>query len=164
MDNLSFDQFNKINDSFVNYNGVNNPIQNKQFDENQYFLLLSIYFYLKHNNHHVTAETLFEECKLGQVFVFPQNIVDEKTEIDKLKKKFLSFFYFNTYFSRAQKNENNDFLAEFWNQFWEIFVIKIKQVNPNISRIDSYLLSETQPKLTYNTEVLHRNIYDKIDN
>jgi len=67
---ISFDQLNKINESINNYNVINNSNQNnKQFDENQYFLLLSIYFYLKHNNHNVTAEILFEECKLGKFLI-----------------------------------------------------------------------------------------------
>ena len=87
MENLiSFDQLNKINESINNFNTINQPTRN--FDENQYFLLLSIYFYLKHHNHDTTAEILYEECKLGDIFIFPKNIIDDKSETEKLKKKF----------------------------------------------------------------------------
>ena len=40
-------------------------IKEKVVNENQFFLLLSIYFYLKHNNYNATAEILFQECNLG---------------------------------------------------------------------------------------------------
>ncbi len=72
MDIIPFDQLNKIGESLNNYNVINNSNQNnKQFDANQYFLLLSIYFYLKHHSHNVTAEILFEECKLGKLNINP---------------------------------------------------------------------------------------------
>lgn len=119
-------------------------MKDKATDENYYFLLLSIYFYLKHNNHHTTAETLFEETNLGKIFSFPQDIGEPKNELEVLKKKFINFFYYNTYF---QQSDTIDFLSDFWNQFWDIFVEKIRQSNQTHSVLDQYL-SKVKLQLT----------------
>jgi len=71
--------------------------------------------------------------------VFPQEISDPKTEMDKLRKSFINFFYYNAYFKQDVNIENFDFLSDFWNQFWDIFVNKIKQTNQNGSALDKYL-------------------------
>lgn len=141
-----------MNPSFRSYEGMKinemvNPygisgfdiekiLKDKVADENYYFLLLSIYFYLKHNNYHSTAEILFNETNLGKMFQFPQEVGEPQNELEKLKKKFINYFYYNTYF---QQSDTCDFLSDFWNQFWEIFVTKIKQSNQSNSVMDKYL-------------------------
>ncbi len=146
------DQF-KINEMPL----VNNPyniagfdidkiFKDKVVDENYYFLLLSIYFYLKHNNYHTTAEILFKETNLGKIFMFPQEIGEPNNEIEKIKKKFINYFYYNTFF---QQSDTCDFLSDFWNQFWEIFVTKIKQSNQTYSIMDKFL-SDAKLQLTCN--------------
>ena len=109
----------------------------KNFDQNSYFLILTIYFYLKQKNFDETADILFNEAKLDKVFIFPQELNEPKTEFEKLKLNFLNFFYFNTYINQA--NENSNFLSDYWNQFWENFVNKIKQSNKPVSLMDKYL-------------------------
>ena len=111
-------------------------LKEKVADENYYFLMLSIYFYLKHNNYHTTAEILFNETNLGKVFQFPQEVGEPQNEAENLKKKFINYFYYNTFF---QQSDTCDFLSDFWNQFWEIFVTKIKQSNQSNSVMDRYL-------------------------
>jgi hypothetical protein len=109
----------------------------KNFDQNSYFLILTIYFYLKQKKFDETADILFNEAKLDKVFIFPQELNEPKTEFEKLKLNFLNFFYFNTYINQA--NENSNFLSDYWNQFWENFVNKIKQSNKPVSLMDKYL-------------------------
>ena len=109
----------------------------KNFDQNSYFLILTIYFYLKQKKFDETADILFNEAKLDKVFIFPQELNEPKTEFEKLKLSFLNFFYFNTYINQA--NENSNFLSDNWNQFWENFVNKIKQSNKPVSLMDKYL-------------------------
>lgn len=130
----------------LNFSGLDleKILKEKTNDDNYYFLLLSIYFYLKHNNYHTTAEMLFNEVNLGKVFQFPQEIPEPQNEIDKIKKKFINYFYYNTFF---QQSDTSDFLSDFWNQFWEIFVTKIKQSNQTNSVMDKYL-SERKLTLT----------------
>lgn len=142
-----FDQV-KVKEVVNQYNGLDleKILKEKIVDENYYFLLLSIYFYLKHNNYHTTAEIIFNETNLGKVFQFPQDIGEPKTEIEKLKKKFINYFYYNTFF---QQSDTCDFLSDFWNQFWEIFVSKIKQSNQTFSMMDQYL-ANTKMNLTCN--------------
>ena len=132
--------------SGINLNGLDleKILKDKATDENYYFLLLSIYFYLKHNNYHTTAEVLFNEVSLGKVFQFPQEVPEPQNEVEKLKKKFINYFYYNTFF---QQSDTSDFLSDFWNQFWEIFVTKIKQSNQTNSVMDKYL-SEHKMTLT----------------
>jgi hypothetical protein len=114
-------------------------LNEKSNDEGYYFLLLSIYFYLKHNNYHTTAEILFNEAGLAKIFLFPQEIVDS-SEIDLMKKKFVHYFYFNTFFQHSDTNSTPvDFLSDFWNQFWDIFVDKIRQSNQASPVMDQYL-------------------------
>ncbi len=119
---------------------IDRIIKDKSNEENYCFLLLSIYFYLKHNNYHTTAEILFNETNLDKIFQFPQEIEEAKTEEEKLKKKFTNYFYYNTFF---QQSDTCDFLSDFWNQFWEIFVTKIKQSNQTSSIMDQYLMNTT---------------------
>jgi hypothetical protein len=138
----SFEQV-KSNDLTNSY-GMNNfdlekMLKEKINDENHYFLLLSVYFYLKHNNFNQTADILFSETNLDKVFQFPQNIGEPKNDTEKLKKKFINYFYYNTFF---QQSETCDFLSDFWNQFWDIFVNKIKQSNQSFSTMEKYLESK----------------------
>lgn len=129
-------------------------LKERSENDNHNFLLLSIYFYLKHNNHHTTAENLFNEANLGKIFLFPQDLAESsENQMEILKKKFLNYFYYNTYF---QQSDTNDFLSDFWNQFWEIFVTKIKQSNQTVSLVDNYL-NECKLDLTYNVDTLHKN-------
>jgi hypothetical protein len=127
---------NEVNPYSINGFDLEKLLKEKVPDENYYFLLLSIYFYLKHNNYHTTAEILFNETNLGKVFQFPQEIGEPQNEKDKLNKKFINYFYYNTFF---QQSDTSDFLSDFWNQFWEIFVTKIKQSNQSNSVMDKYL-------------------------
>jgi hypothetical protein len=118
-----------------------NLMKDKTNDEAYYFLLLTIYFYLKHNNYHSTAEILFAESNLGRIFTFPQEILEgggisEQEQI--LKKKFVHYFFSNTFFQQTN-GISVDFLSDFWNQFWDIFVDKIRQNNPPNATIDQYL-------------------------
>lgn len=122
-------------------------IEDKPINENYYFLLLSIYFYLKHNNYHTTAENLYNETSLGKIFQFPQELPEPENETEKLNKKFINYFYFNTFFRQA---DTCDFLSDFWNQFWEIFITKIKQSNQSNSLIDKYL---AESKLTLTCKI-----------
>jgi hypothetical protein len=116
-------------------------LKDKTNDESYYFLLLTIYFYLKHNNYHSTAEILFTESNLGRIFTFPQDVFEGTTDIDQMKKKFIHYFYYNTYFQQSGEKKGNsvDFLSEFWNQFWDIFVDKIRQSNNTQPAMDEYL-------------------------
>jgi hypothetical protein len=112
-------------------------LNEKSNDEGYYFLLLAIYFYLKHNNYHTTAEILFVEANLGKIFLFPQELIDNP-DIDIIKKKFIHYFYYNTFFQQSQAT-SIDFLSDFWNQFWDIFVDKIRQSNLSSPAMDQYL-------------------------
>lgn len=110
--------------------------------ENEYynFLLLSIYFYLKHNDYSVSAEFLFNEAKLNNIFFFPQDIPEITNDEEKLRKAFINFFYTNSFFHKNQ--DNFDIIAEFWGQFWEVFAEKIKHSNTAISPMQDYLNKE----------------------
>jgi hypothetical protein len=135
-------------------------LKEKATDENYYFLLLSIYFYLKHNNYHTTAEMLFNEVNLGKVFQFPQEVPEPQTDIEKIKKKFINYFYYNTFF---QQSDTSDFLSDFWNQFWEIFVTKIKQSNQTNSVLEKYLaehkMTLTCKKIKLNKKMIIFNMW-----
>ena len=69
--------------------------------------------------------------------------------MEKLKKSFINFFYYNAYFKKDVNVDNFDFLSDFWNQFWDIFVNKIKQTNQNGSSLDKYL-KNSRSELTCN--------------
>ena len=88
------------------------------------FLVLSLYYYLKKNNFSETAEQLFKECELDEIFKFPENMPEAKTEKEKLTQDFISFFYQNSF-----ENSNFDLLSEFWNKFWIIFANKMNVGN-----------------------------------
>ena len=79
-----------------------NPIEDIQRtpQETEYYnyLLLSIYFYLKHNDYNLTAESLFNEGNLGNIFKFPQEVQEGTNEAEKIQKKFIQHFYYNSYF------------------------------------------------------------------
>ncbi len=141
---MKINEVNQVNPYNINGFDLEKILKEKMVDENYYFLLLSIYFYLKHNNYHSTAETLFNEINLGKIFQFPQEIGDPKNDSEKLKKKFINYFYYNTFF---QQSDTSDFLSDFWNQFWEIFVTKIKHSNQTNSVMDQYL-SNSKIQLT----------------
>ena len=113
----------------------------RSFEETQSYnyLLLSIYFYLKHNNYNTTAENLFNESDLKNIFKFPQEVKEGTNPSDRLIKKFIQHFYYNSYFSMEQPDDTT---AEFWNQFWEIFAKKMKNGNQFISPIDNYIEKE----------------------
>ena len=88
------------------------------------FLLLSLYYYLKKNNFKQTSEKLFKECKLDQIFKFPENLPPPKNEKEKLTNQFIEYFYKNSF-----ENPNFDLLSDFWNQFWRIFANKMNMGN-----------------------------------
>jgi hypothetical protein len=129
-------------------------LKEKSTDENYYFLLLSIYFYLKHNNYHTTAEIFFNEVNLGKVFQFPQEIPEPQSETEKIKKKFINYFYYNTFF---QQSDTSDFLSDFWNQFWDIFVTKIKQSNQTNSVMEKYLSEHKMTLTCKNVKIINKN-------
>jgi hypothetical protein len=140
MNNLRPNEYMQMNEMNYYYNlppiDIQNMLMEKQTDENFFLLLLSVYFYLKHNNYHTTAEILFKEANLSKIFCFPQDLGEPKNELEKLKKTFVNYFYFNTFF---QQSDTSDFLADHWNQFWEIFVEKIRQSNQTASTIDQFV-------------------------
>ena len=113
----------------------------RSFEETQNYnyLLLSIYFYLKHNNYNTTAENLFNESDLKNIFKFPQEVKEGTNPSDRLIKKFIQHFYYNSYFNSEQPDDTT---ADFWNQFWEIFAKKMKNGNQFISPIDNYIEKE----------------------
>ena len=113
----------------------------RSFEETQNYnyLLLSIYFYLKHNNYNTTAENLFNESDLKNIFKFPQEVKEGTNPSDRLIKKFIQHFYYNSYFNSDQPDDTT---ADFWNQFWEIFAKKMKNGNQFISPIDNYIEKE----------------------
>ena len=111
-------------------------LKEKNINENYCFLLLSIYFYLKHYGNHSTAETFFNETNLAKIFQFPQDLGEPSNEAEKLRKKFINYYYYNTFF---QQIDTTDFLSDFWNQFWDTFVMKLKHSNSTNSVMDQYL-------------------------
>ena len=115
--------------------------ETRSFEETQNYnyLLLSIYFYLKHNNYNTTAENLFNESNLKNIFKFPQEVKEGISPSEKLIKKFIQHFYYNSYFNSDQPDDTT---ADFWNQFWEIFAKKMKNGNQFISPIDNYIEKE----------------------
>lgn len=115
-------------------------------EETEYYnyLLLSIYFYLKHNNYNTTAESLFNEGNLGNIFKFPQEVEEGSNEAEKLQKKFIQHFYYNSYF---KSQDTFDIISDFWGQFWEIFANKIKESNQTISPIDK-LINQDKMRMT----------------
>ena len=117
------------------------PLQKTELEKEYYnFLLLSIYFYLKHNNYNISADFLFNEANLNNLFFFPQDISDSSTEEEKLKKSFINYFYANSFFHINR--DKFDIIAEFWGQFWDVFAEKIKHSNTAISPMQEYLSSE----------------------
>ena len=119
----------------------NSNVENRSFEETQNYnyLLLSIYFYLKHNNYNTTAENLFNESDLKNIFKFPQEVKEGTNPSDRLIKKFIQHFYYNSYFNSEQPDDTT---ADFWNQFWEIFAKKMKNGNQFNSPIDNYIEKE----------------------
>ena len=116
-------------------------IQRSDLEEDYYqFLLLSIYFYLKHNDYNVSADYLFKEANLNNIFYFPQDVSEGSKEEEKLKKKFINYFYANSFFHLNQ--DKFDIIAEFWSQFWEIFAEKIKYSNTAVSPMKDYISKE----------------------
>ena len=115
--------------------------ETRSFEETQNYnyLLLSIYFYLKHNNYNTTAENLFNESDLKNIFKFPQEVKEGTNPSDRLIKKFIQHFYYNSYFSSEQPDDTT---ADFWNQFWEIFAKKMKNGHQYNSPIDNYIEKE----------------------
>ena len=130
-------------------------LKEKNFDQNSYFLILTIYFYLKQKKYDDTADILFNEAKLDKVFIFPQEMNEPQNDIERLKMNFLNFFYFNTYIN--QTSENSNFLVDYWNQFWDNFVNKIKQSNKPVSLMDKYL-SNKNIQLTCKIQIIFINI------
>ena len=63
--NNLFENLKKVEEKLPINAEIEKLIKEKVVNENQFFLLLSIYFYLKHNNYNSTAEILFQECNLG---------------------------------------------------------------------------------------------------
>ena len=80
------------------------PLQKTELEKEYYnFLLLSIYFYLKHNNYNISADFLFNEANLNNLFFFPQDISDSSTEEEKLKKKFHKLLLRKFFFPYQQR-------------------------------------------------------------
>ena len=94
---------------------------------------------IKHNNYNTTAENLFNESDLKNIFKFPQEVKEGTNPSDRLIKKFIQHFYYNSYFNSDQPDDTT---ADFWNQFWEIFAKKMKNGNQFISPIDNYIEKE----------------------
>lgn len=93
---------------------------------------------MKHNNNNQTADILLKESELEKVFLFPNEFYkDSKNESEQLKKKFIEYFYYNSFIK--ENPENSNILSEFWNQFWEIFVNKIKQSNKTSTAMTDFL-------------------------
>lgn len=117
-------------------------------------LLLSLYFYLKHNKYNKTADALFNEGNLPSIFDFPNNnpINEKQINEEKLKKAYINSFYYNSFF---QPTDSFDLISSFWTQFWNIFVLKIKGSRPFASPIESYLNKQGKLKLTYNKDMYH---------
>ena len=113
----------------------------RSFEETQSYnyLLLSIYFYLKHNNYNITAEKLFNEASLKGIFTFPQEVKEGTSQYEKLIKKFVQYFYYNSYFNSEPPDDST---SDFWNYFWEIFAKKMKNGNKYNSLIDNYIEKE----------------------
>ncbi len=93
---------------------------------------------MKHYNHNQTAEILLKESEIEKVFLFPNEFnKDSKIESEQLKNKFIEYFYYNSFIK--ENTENSNILSEFWNQFWEIFVNKIKQSNKTNTAMTEFL-------------------------
>jgi hypothetical protein len=128
-------------------NNSNGSANRKNFDENDYFLILAIYFYLKNNGHQTSADILFKEADLGAVFEFPKdfenihyvsdnaNTGGKTTEYEIVRRKFVNGFFMNTFY----KEKNADLLSQYWEQFWEIFLEKINEDKTQRSNLDDYL-------------------------
>ena len=101
---------------------------------------------MKHNNNHQTADILLKESELEKVFLFPNEFNNEsKNEVEQLRKKFIEYFYFNSFIKETPENSN--VLSDFWNQFWDIFVNKIKQSSKTNNSMNDFL-SANKIKLT----------------
>jgi len=127
------------------FHQIEKDIKSSEELQNYNFLLLTIYFYLKHNKYNLTADNLFNESNLANIFKFPQEVSDTNNEKERLLKNFLKSFYYNNYFANCQ---NFDLLSDFWNIFWKNFSYKIKNGNKAVSIIDKYLVGENK-KLSY---------------
>lgn len=93
---------------------------------------------MKNNNNHQTADILLKESELEKVFLFPNEFNKEsKNEVEQLRKKFIEYFYFNSFIK--ENPENNTLLSDFWNQFWDIFVNKIKQSTKKNNSMNEYI-------------------------
>ena len=120
-------------------NQSNNESKTLEEIQNYNYLLLSIYFYLKHNNYNITAEKLFNEASLKGIFTFPQEVKEGTSQYEKLIKKFVQYFYYNSYFYSEPPDDST---SDFWNYFWEIFAKKMKNGNKYNSLIDNYIEKE----------------------
>ena len=138
-------------------NQSNNESKTLEEIQNYNYLLLSIYFYLKHNNYNITAEKLFNEANLKGIFTFPQEVNEGTSLYEKLIKKFIQYFYYNTYFNSEPPD---DTISDFWNNFWEIFAKKMKNGNKYNSLIDNYIEKEKN-SLILTCKILFIKIIDK---
>ncbi len=135
----------------------NNDSKTLEEIQNYNYLVLSIYFYLKHNNYNLTAEKLFNEANLKGIFTFPQEVNEGTSLYEKLIKKFIQYFYYNLYFNSEPPD---DTISDFWNNFWEIFAKKMKNGNKYNSLIDSYIEKEKN-SLILTCKILFIIIIDK---
>ena len=121
--------------------------------------MLSMYFYLKQNNYHKTAESLYSELKLDKVFDFPD--LKQNDEALSISEEFKRTF-FSSLISR-QDDENSDktddnyqisFLNQNWNLFWNFFINKID--NGSFSSPMDEELGNSTMKLTYNYDCINK--------
>ena len=73
-------------------NQSNNDSKTLEEIQNYNYLVLSIYFYLKHNNYNLTAEKLFNEANLKGIFTFPQEVNEGTSLYEKLIKNLFNIF------------------------------------------------------------------------
>ena len=117
------------------------PLQKTELEKKYYnFLLLSIYFYLKHNNYNISADFLFNEANLNNLFFFPQDISDSSTEEEKLKKKFHKLLLRKFFFPYQQRQVRHH--CWILGTILDIFAEKIKHSNTAISPMQEYLSFE----------------------
>ena len=138
-------------------NQSNNDSKTLEEIQNYNYLVLSIYFYLKHNNYNLTAEKLFNEANLKGIFTFPLEVNEGTSLYEKLIKKFIQYFYYNTYFNSEPPD---DTISDFWNNFWEIFAKIMKNGNKYNSLIDNYIEKEKN-SLILTCKILFIIIIDK---
>ena len=148
-----------------NIKNENNEIgkKNSEPTEKQYreFLLLSLYFYLKNNCYDNTADILFEEANLSQIFKIPKGMnycKNSPKDIKVLKDLFVNYFYKKSFFN--YKGEG-DIISEYWNDFYQKFSDNYKYNNLEVSPFKNKELIVKYLKMFYNSNLYnYKNNYD----